>query len=134
MDIGTVNYLAVLVAGIAAMAIGFTWYHPKVFGSAWMREAGISPEGGETMTRSMAIGFLAALVTAYVLAQFAVIGGAATYLDAIVLAFWVWLGFQVTLMVGSVIWEKKSWTYFLINGSHQLVSLIAISLIVTLWV
>jgi hypothetical protein len=39
-----VNFLAVLVAALIPMIIGFIWYNPKVFGAAWMKAADISEE------------------------------------------------------------------------------------------
>ncbi len=39
------NFTAVLVAAIVPLIIGFIWYNPKVFGTAWMRSIGVnSPE------------------------------------------------------------------------------------------
>lgn len=47
MDAGTVmgsiNWLAVLVAALAGFAVGGVWYGP-LFGKAWMRECGITEE------------------------------------------------------------------------------------------
>lgn len=34
--------IAMLVAAISALVIGFIWYNPKVFGNAWMRSAGLT--------------------------------------------------------------------------------------------
>ncbi|TME70083.1 MAG: DUF1761 family protein, partial [Chloroflexi bacterium] len=31
-----VNYLAVVVAAVVALVIGFIWYSPRVFGNRWM--------------------------------------------------------------------------------------------------
>jgi uncharacterized protein DUF1761 len=39
-----VNFLAVLVAALIPLMIGFIWYNPKVFGTARMKAAGISAE------------------------------------------------------------------------------------------
>ncbi|MFC0603440.1 DUF1761 domain-containing protein [Winogradskyella pulchriflava] len=39
-----INFLAVLVAAIVPMVMGFLWYNPKLFGNAWMREAGMTEE------------------------------------------------------------------------------------------
>ena len=33
-----------LVAALAAVAIGFVWYNPKVFGNAWMKSIGKTKE------------------------------------------------------------------------------------------
>jgi len=37
-----INYLVALGAGFIPMIIGFIWYHPKVFGNAWMNALGIT--------------------------------------------------------------------------------------------
>jgi hypothetical protein len=38
------NWLAVVVAAFMPMVVGFIYYHPKVMGTAWMREAGLTTE------------------------------------------------------------------------------------------
>jgi hypothetical protein len=38
MDMATINWLAVLVAGISAFVVGGIWYSPGLFGKAWMSE------------------------------------------------------------------------------------------------
>jgi hypothetical protein len=38
------NILAVLVAALTSFVVGFVWYHPKVFGTIWMKEAGLTQE------------------------------------------------------------------------------------------
>lgn len=34
----------ILMTGLLPMITGFIWYHPKVFGNLWMKEAGVSNE------------------------------------------------------------------------------------------
>lgn len=43
MDFSNVNFLAVLVATIAAFFLGFVWYS-FLFGKRWMKELGFSEE------------------------------------------------------------------------------------------
>jgi hypothetical protein len=38
------NIFAVLVSALVTLIIGTIWYNPKVFGSIWMREAGLTEE------------------------------------------------------------------------------------------
>ncbi len=38
------NILAIVVAALIPMLVGFIWYHPKVFGNMWMRVAGLTEE------------------------------------------------------------------------------------------
>jgi len=39
-----IKFWIVPVAAIIPLIIGFIWYHPKVFGTAWMNAAGLSEE------------------------------------------------------------------------------------------
>lgn len=38
------KFLAILVAALTSFVVGFVWYHPKVFGTIWMKEAGLTQE------------------------------------------------------------------------------------------
>ncbi len=115
---GNINLVALISAGIASMVVGFIWYGP-LFGRAWMRLTGKKEMGDKSqMPKTYGIMFIASLVTAYVLSVFG--GGMET-------AFWVWLGFQATLLLNSVLFEGKSWNLYFLNAGHQLVSLLAMS-------
>lgn len=39
-----INYWVLLWATLVPLVIGFVWYHPKIFGTAWMRETGMTEE------------------------------------------------------------------------------------------
>ena len=60
---------AFLVATIIVLPVGFIWYNPKVFGTIWMREAGIDPEAAKKANMFKIFGFtlLFALMAATVL-------------------------------------------------------------------
>ena len=38
------NLFAILVAALSTLVVGFIWYNPKVFGTIWMRESGMTEE------------------------------------------------------------------------------------------
>ena len=38
------NFYAVLVASLVTLLVGFVWYNPKVFGTIWMNETGMTDE------------------------------------------------------------------------------------------
>ena len=59
------NLLAILVAAISALFVGFFWYHPKVFGNAWMQSAGVTEE--QLKSGSMAKIFILALIFSFLL-------------------------------------------------------------------
>lgn len=60
------NPIAMLVAAISALVVGFIWYNPKVFGNAWMQAAGMTDE--QVKGGNMAKIFILALVFAFLLA------------------------------------------------------------------
>ena len=37
-----INFLALLLAALSTLVVGFIWYNPKVFGNIWMKEAGLT--------------------------------------------------------------------------------------------
>lgn len=38
------NWLAILLAALSTLVMGFIWYNPKTFGNIWMRESGMNEE------------------------------------------------------------------------------------------
>lgn len=38
------NWIAIFVSALATLVVGFIWYHPKVFGTVWMKETGLTEE------------------------------------------------------------------------------------------
>lgn len=139
MNILDVNYIAVVVAGAVGMGIGAFWYSPAAFGKQWAAQMGWSEAKmkehmKKTTGQSYAIAFVGNLVMSFVLAQLVANIGVVSLSQAVVLAFWVWLGFIATTFLSSVLWEGKSWQLYAINSSYQLVSLAVMSLILTMWV
>ena len=39
-----INFIALLLAGLVSLVVGFIWYNPKVFGTIWMRENNFTQE------------------------------------------------------------------------------------------
>ena len=60
------NPIAMLVAAISALVVGFIWYNPKVFGSAWMKAAGMTDEQvkGGNMVKIFGLALLFAFLLA----------------------------------------------------------------------
>ncbi len=136
-----VNYLAILACGVAGVVIGWVWYSPVLFGEQWMAAAGMGEmtpekmaEGKKMMPKAVLGSFIAQLVLAYVMVYFVQLLGITTSFGAIELALWAWAGFVATTLFHSVLWEKKSMTYYAITSGYSLVIFIVTALIVVLWV
>lgn len=136
-----VNYLAVLVAAVVNMAIGYAWYGP-LFGKKWIALMQFTPESmaearNKGMTKSYLITFVGALVMAYVLYHtiafafgFMQVSGAVAALSS---GFWMWLGFVMPVTLGKVIWEGKSWPLWAIDNGYYLALLLINSAIIGAW-
>jgi hypothetical protein len=132
-----VNYLAILVCVVVFMVIGALWYSPILFGKKWMSITGKSEKDikqeSAGVWKAYLISALGALVMAYVLAHILHYVQADTALKGLQTGFWVWLGFVVTSNLGGILFEgRPKGLYFIYNG-YQLVSLLCMGIILTLW-
>lgn len=131
------NYLAILVAAIATMVLGFLWYGP-LFGKPWMKLAGLTTEKisemkKKGMTKTYMVSMLASLIMAYVLSFFVSSVGADTAVAGAVVGLWVWVGFVATTMINDVLFLNKSVNLYSINTGYQLVSLLIMGAILGVW-
>ena len=63
-----INWLALIAASILPLVTGFIWYNPKVFGTAWMKESGMTEEKAKSMNPAKTYGL--AVVFAFLVAFF----------------------------------------------------------------
>ena len=139
MAMPDVNYLAVLVAAIAQMIIGAVWYGP-LFGKQWMSYSKIKPDKKtmqkmkEKAKHSYAVMFIGSIITAMVFSYIIDYANATTAIDGMIGGFWVWLGFVVPLLSGSVLWEGKPKGLYFRNVAYYLVSLAVMGAILAVWV
>lgn len=79
------NIIAILVAALVPMVLGFIWYHPKVFGTLWMQLTGMTEEKAQqgNMFLKFGLSFVFSFLLAFVLNIFSVhdafVEGAAYY-------------------------------------------------------
>ncbi len=137
MDVG-INYLTVLVAAIAAYAVGAVWYSPAGFYKPWIKmmhefRGDHSKKMPLTGTQAMSLGFVFTLLISYVFAHFVVLMGVKDIGSALTLGFWIWLGFAVTTLSNSWLYEGKSLKLFLFNTAHLLVAFEVMALVFGWW-
>ena len=140
MHLHHVNWLAILVAAISTMVLGFLWYSPVLFAKPWMREMGYDLNDKarmEEMKKSAgpAYGgsFVASLVSAFVLALLFNWFQNYTVRFGLLVGFHVWLGFVATVQFTGALFAKQSMKLFAINTGYQLVCYLAMGAILTLW-
>jgi len=140
MHMHSLNWLAVLVAGISTMVVGFLWYSPLLFAKPWMREMGYDPNdkaktqemqksAGPAYAGSLAAGFLSAFTLGLILHGL----GAQDVHFGIMASFHIWLGFVATVQFTSALFMKHSMKLFAINTGYQLVCYLVMGTVLTLW-
>lgn len=131
-----VNIIAILIAGVVNMAIGFVWYSKALFGKPWMKELGRTEaqikESSKKMGPFYGVMAVASFVMAFVLANVLYFFNADTVMAAVQTSFWIWLGFVATIGLNMVIFEGKSFRYYGITVGYYLVALIAMGVVLTL--
>jgi hypothetical protein len=132
-----VNYIALLVAVIANIALGFVWYGP-LFGKSWMHMTGLNMETinankAKGMGTSYGLMTLGSILMAYVLYHVMVFGAAFTNTSGVTAglsaAIWAWLGFVAPVTLGTVLWDGKPWKLWFINAGYYFVALILMGII-----
>ena len=159
----TPNFLAILVAALSTLPVGFIWYNPKVFGTIWMNETGMTEEKakGANMLKVFGLTILFSLMIAFIL-QFIVIhqwgasgmiGGPMTadvkpsyeafmtdyghayrtFKHGMLHGFQAGLFLALPIIGINSLFERKSWKYILINAGYFMVCLTIMGGIICAW-
>jgi hypothetical protein len=130
------NYLAVLLAAVAAWMAGAVWY--MALAKPWMAAQGTTREAIEASKQGagafvpFVLSFIAELVMAWVLAG--LIGhlgaGQVTLRNGIVSALFCWVGFVATTMLVNYTFGMRSWMLLVIDAAHWLVVLLLMGAII----
>lgn len=156
------NPIAMLVAAISALVVGFIWYNPKVFGNAWMKAAGVTDEQikGGNMVKIFGLALLFAFILSSALpgivihqmGALSLVGGVADGALPSYAAFLSDYGdafrtfkhgafhgvltgiFIVLPILGTnALFERKSAKYIFINTGYWIVTLAVMGAIISGW-
>jgi hypothetical protein len=128
-----INLLAVIAAAISTFAIGGLWYSPVLFYKPWLRANGFAEADVQKGTPAVIFGlaFVFSVIMAANLAAFlarpdttVTWGATAGALTSI----WVVLGIAVVAL-----FERRPWSYVLVNGGYWLVSFVIMGAILGAW-
>jgi len=128
-----VNYLAIVVAAVAAFVASSAWY--AVFGNIWMELRGIDPATAADMGTpawTMLFVVVQSLVVAFMLAYFVVRLKIVDWKVAVRLGALVWV-FPVMILLGSVVHENVPLRLAAIHAGDWLVKLLLMSVILGVW-
>ncbi len=137
MEFGNINYLAVLVATIAAFALGALWYSKPLFAKAWMKEVGLTEEDAAKsgVAKTMAFSFLLFLIMCFGLAY--LIQGHGNdeigWLSGLFHGLLMGVVFVGCSMGINYLYQMKSFKLWLIDTLYQVIALGVMGLILGAW-
>jgi hypothetical protein len=114
-----VNLVAVLVCGVASLALGAIWYSPFLFAKAWQRAAGLSDEQAKSGNMAMIFGltFVLSLIAAYVFGMF--LGHAMPLAGSVGAGFAAGLCWVAAAFGINYLFERRPRGLWLINGGYH---------------
>ncbi|MFV8344894.1 DUF1761 domain-containing protein [Flavobacterium sp. ZB4P13] len=157
-----INFLALFVAALSTLVVGFVWYNPKVFGTIWMKESGMTEEKmkGGNMLLTFGISVLYAFFISFVLQSLTIhqfgamgmVGGDPSIAKPSYEAFMADYGsafrtfkhgalhgfltglFLVLPVIGTnALYEKRSFKYTLVTGGFWIVCFMIMGGIICAW-
>jgi hypothetical protein len=135
-----VNLLAVLLAAVATMVVGFIWYSPLLFARPWTVAMGYDPDDKAKMDEMRkgtgplyGMAMLASLLAAFILGKVILGLTVDTALYGAKVGFGVWLGFVMTVQATDKLFGKRPLKLFLINTGYQLVCYVVMGAIIGAW-
>ena len=132
-----INYLAVVVATVAAFALGGLWYSPLLFAKMWVNAHGYSEEQVKAMQKSAGKAYGVSLVCQWLIALAIAVLVGYLHLEQLAqglkLSLLVWVGFAFPLGLMATMFTEKRITVFFIDTGYQLVYLLIIGAIITAW-
>ncbi|CAN5768117.1 DUF1761 domain-containing protein [soil metagenome] len=143
MEMSSINWLAVLVAGISAFVLGGVWYSPALFGNKWMADNKLDIEtikNGNKL-KIFGIAFILSLVMAANLAMYLADGPATCPADCVQKTDVAWgatAGFLAGIWVFCAVaihglFEHRSGRLICLNGGYSITGLTLMGAIIGLW-
>lgn len=154
------NLYALLVATLMSLVVGFIWYNPKVFGTIWMNETGMTEEKaqkgnmikifGLTIVYSFLIAFMLMPMVIHQVGPVQLVGGNEndasliefmkdkgdafrSFKHGALHGFLTGLLFVLPITAINSLFEQKSWKYILVTGGFWVVTLTIMGGIICMW-
>lgn len=155
-----INFFALLAAAASTLVVGFIWYNPKVFGTIWMNESGMTEEKmkganmplifGLSLVYAFFIAFILQFLTIHQYGVFGLVEGNANDLLFITMmethgnmfrsfghgalhGFMAGLFLALPLIATNSLYERRSWKYSLVTGGFWIVCFIIMGGIICAW-
>lgn len=132
MEMKRVNFVALGVVTVAVFLASSIWYSPLMFGRQFLELSGATASAHPSPLRAL-FELLRTFVLAFVIAQLVFRLNIADWKRAVGLGLWLWVGFPVILLTGSILWQNVPWQLAAIHSGDWLIKLILIPVGVAAW-
>ncbi len=142
MNIGNVNWLAVILCLVISMVSGSIWYGPKTFYPVWRKGIGKSetgdPSAGIPMNLVWALTIFSSFIQALAFALLiSYIGsftpGGSTWLSGALIGFLVWLGFIAPTYMVNKLFAGHGFKVWAIEVGNHLINFVLFGVILGAW-
>ncbi|WP_426064135.1 DUF1761 domain-containing protein [Flavobacterium sp. DSP2-3-1] len=157
-----INFLALFVAALSTLVIGFFWYHPKVFGTIWMKESRLTAENmkegnmlllfGTSLLYAFFISFSLQMLTIHQFGALGMVGGDPsiakpsfsafmtdygtvfrTFKHGALHGFMSGLFFALPIIGTNALYEKRSFKYTFVTGGFWILCFTIMGGIICAW-
>ncbi len=133
MDLGGMDWGAVLVAGILSGGLGAAWYSPALLGNAWMAALGKTADQLGPAGPAMAGSMISCLVAAASIEWLTTAAGVDSLLGGAGLGAVVGLGVVAMTMLSDSLFSGWGWTLYLIQTGYRATYLVITGAICGAW-
>ena len=130
MHLASINWLAVIIAGIAGWLVGAVWYN--VLSKQWLAAQGKTMEtakqdaGGQSLPVLLVIVFAANLIMAVMLYGIMTHVGPFTVRSGMISGALIWFGFVITVIATNYAFQGRKPMLTVIDGGYWLAVLLVI--------
>ena len=129
------NYVAILVGGLAYWALGALWYSPALFGNAWLKAIGKTKE--QALKDHTPLNYLWAFITSFIasygIARILMWSGKTGWTGGLIVGLFCGVCFVMMAFWVNDAFEKRECGLTIMNGLYHVVGLIISGVIIGAW-
>jgi hypothetical protein len=130
------NWLAVLVAGLAYFVLGAIWYSKLLFAKPWMRMSGVKmddPNAKKGMVQTMLASLVLMIICSLGLAMFLSKLGPVEWMSGAKVGLIAGVCFSSTAICVSYLYEKRPFGLHVINSGYHVAGCVLAGIILSVW-
>jgi uncharacterized protein DUF1761 len=127
-----VNVLALVAVTVVAFVASSLWYSPLLFGRQFLELSGIQAAPQPNALKALCE-LLRTFVLAYVIARLMLQLNVVNWPAALQFGLWLWIGFPVVLLTGSMLWQNVPWQLAAIHSGDWLIKLVLLPVAIAIW-